>query len=176
MGIIYTIVFSAILFKILTSRRQISFGPALRDSPGSAVSFAIGVIIVWPVMALLAYHLRVSHTCAAFKSWNNGVDPSCFFKLMFLGSTTIEQVSHAQNPSPCVLHDLVLNSLLTARFENRNPATLSPSTRSKRPHPMSFPTVRTSSTSFTRHVDLKRLVGWMRVGMSGWMRDRSIQG
>jgi len=44
----------------MTSRRNISFGAALRDSPGSAVSFAIGAVIVWPVMALLAYHLRVS--------------------------------------------------------------------------------------------------------------------
>ncbi len=56
---IYTVVFSALHFSILCSREKISFRQALSRSPASAVSFALGVILVFPVMALLGYHLRV---------------------------------------------------------------------------------------------------------------------
>ncbi len=56
---IYTVVFAALHYAILCSREGISFRQALARSPESAVSFAIGVVVVWPMMALLGYHLRV---------------------------------------------------------------------------------------------------------------------
>lgn len=59
LAIIYLVVFSALHYSILCSREGISFKQALAMSPESAVSFAIGVVVVWPVMALLGYHLRV---------------------------------------------------------------------------------------------------------------------
>ena len=91
---IYTVVFSAIHYRIITSRRNISFGAALRDSPGSAVSFAIGVVFVWPVMALLAYHLRASSS-GRVRVPTMGVllIDIASMQLMFLNSTTIEQAS-----------------------------------------------------------------------------------
>jgi hypothetical protein len=60
LAIIYTVVFSALHFSIMCSRENISFRESLKRSPESAVSFGIGVLVVWPVMALMGYHLRVS--------------------------------------------------------------------------------------------------------------------
>jgi hypothetical protein len=55
----YIIVTCALHLYFLTVRRKINFREALEQGPGSAVAFAISVIVLWPVLALLSYHLRV---------------------------------------------------------------------------------------------------------------------
>jgi hypothetical protein len=46
---------------MLTSEKRVkNFSHALGKGPGSAVAFCLAVIVVWPVGALLAYHVRVS--------------------------------------------------------------------------------------------------------------------
>lgn len=60
LGLIYTVVFSALHFSIICSREGISFRTALALNAGSAVSFALGVVLIWPVLFLTGYHLRVS--------------------------------------------------------------------------------------------------------------------
>ncbi|WVW83945.1 hypothetical protein I302_105968 [Kwoniella bestiolae CBS 10118] len=56
---IYIIVFSAIHFSMLCHHDNISFGKALSESPGAAVSFLLGVLLILPIMFLLWYHLRL---------------------------------------------------------------------------------------------------------------------
>lgn len=43
----------------LTVRSKINFREALKQGAGSAVGFSISVVVIWPVLALLTYHLRV---------------------------------------------------------------------------------------------------------------------
>ncbi|WVQ67615.1 uncharacterized protein L199_005818 [Kwoniella botswanensis] len=56
---IYIIVFSALHFSLLCHHDHISFSKALSESPGAAVSFLLGVILILPIMFLLWYHLRL---------------------------------------------------------------------------------------------------------------------
>ncbi|KAL1407018.1 Eukaryotic peptide chain release factor GTP-binding subunit [Vanrija albida] len=56
---IYVVVFSAIHFSLLCHHDHVSFGRALRDSPGAAVSFLLGLLTLAPVMFLLWYHIRL---------------------------------------------------------------------------------------------------------------------
>ncbi|OCF43186.1 hypothetical protein I317_03031 [Kwoniella heveanensis CBS 569] len=56
---IYIVVFSALHFSLLCHHDNISFSHALGDSPGAAVSFILGVIVLLPVSFLLWYHLRL---------------------------------------------------------------------------------------------------------------------
>ncbi|WVQ99474.1 hypothetical protein IAU59_006609 [Kwoniella sp. CBS 9459] len=56
---IYMIVFSALHFSLLCHHDHISFGRALGESPGAAVSFILGVLVLLPVSFLLWYHLRL---------------------------------------------------------------------------------------------------------------------
>jgi palmitoyltransferase ZDHHC9/14/18 len=44
---------------MLTRERRISLGHALGEGAGSAVAFCLAVTVIWPVGALLAYHMRV---------------------------------------------------------------------------------------------------------------------
>jgi palmitoyltransferase ZDHHC9/14/18 len=53
------IISSAIHIWLLTRRDGLDFSEALRRGAGSAVAFCIAVIVVWPVTALLFYHVRV---------------------------------------------------------------------------------------------------------------------
>jgi palmitoyltransferase ZDHHC9/14/18 len=46
---------------MLTSEKRVeNFSHALGKGAGSAVAFCLAVTVVWPVGALLAYHMRVS--------------------------------------------------------------------------------------------------------------------
>lgn len=45
---------------LMSERRVKNFSHALGKGAGSAVAFCLAVIVVWPVGALLAYHVRVS--------------------------------------------------------------------------------------------------------------------
>ena len=54
------IVTAALHLWFLTQDEHVSFRVALRHGAGSAVAFAMGVVLVWPVAALFSYHVRVS--------------------------------------------------------------------------------------------------------------------
>ncbi|WWD17270.1 hypothetical protein CI109_101710 [Kwoniella shandongensis] len=56
---IYTVVFSAVHFSLLCHHDHISFRRALQDSPGAAVSFLLGLLVLGPVLFLLSYHTRL---------------------------------------------------------------------------------------------------------------------
>ncbi|WWC89296.1 uncharacterized protein L201_004217 [Kwoniella dendrophila CBS 6074] len=56
---IYIIVFSAIHFSLLCHHDHISFGKALSESPGAAVSFLLGVFLTFPILFLSWYHCRL---------------------------------------------------------------------------------------------------------------------
>lgn len=56
---IYIIVTCGLHLYILTVRQKVSFQEALEQGPGSAVAFSISVVVIWPVLALLSYHLRL---------------------------------------------------------------------------------------------------------------------
>jgi hypothetical protein len=67
---------SALHLYLLTRREHISFGRALGKGAGSAVAFSMSVCVIWPVVALLTYHMR----------------------LLLFNITTIEQVSYTIYP------------------------------------------------------------------------------
>jgi palmitoyltransferase ZDHHC9/14/18 len=47
---------------MLTGEKHIKdFGQALGKGAGSAVAFCLAATVIWPVGALLAYHMRVSN-------------------------------------------------------------------------------------------------------------------
>jgi palmitoyltransferase ZDHHC9/14/18 len=56
---VYIIVTSALHLYFLTVRQKINFREALEHGAGSAVAFSISIVVLWPVLALLSYHLRV---------------------------------------------------------------------------------------------------------------------
>jgi palmitoyltransferase ZDHHC9/14/18 len=58
-GTIYIVVFSAVHFSMICHHEHVSFGHALRDSPGAAVSFLLGVLVLPPVAFMLYYHVRL---------------------------------------------------------------------------------------------------------------------
>ncbi|KAG2158462.1 DHHC palmitoyltransferase-domain-containing protein, partial [Suillus bovinus] len=61
---------SALHLYLLTRRDDIEFSSALREGAGSAVAFSLAITVIWPVTALLVYHMR----------------------LLLLNITTIEQI------------------------------------------------------------------------------------
>lgn len=61
---------SATHIYLLTRRDDISFGRALGKGAGSAVAFSLAMLVIWPITALMVYHMR----------------------LLLLNVTTIEQV------------------------------------------------------------------------------------
>ena len=56
---VYIIVTCALHLYFLTVRHNIGFHKALDQGAGSAVAFSMSIIVIWPVFALLSYHLRV---------------------------------------------------------------------------------------------------------------------
>ncbi|WRT66402.1 uncharacterized protein IL334_003358 [Kwoniella shivajii] len=56
---IYIIIFSALHFSLLCHHDHVSFGKALSESPGAAVSFLLGVLLTVPILFLLWYHIRL---------------------------------------------------------------------------------------------------------------------
>ncbi|KAF9532209.1 DHHC palmitoyltransferase-domain-containing protein [Crepidotus variabilis] len=79
LSLILIIVTSALHLYFLTSRDHLSFKQALsnRQGTGSAVAFGLSVSVVWPVAALLTYHMR----------------------LLLLNTTTIEQIRNQAHKS-----------------------------------------------------------------------------
>ncbi|KAH7889629.1 DHHC palmitoyltransferase-domain-containing protein [Phlebopus sp. FC_14] len=61
---------SAIHLYLATRKDRVDFGGSLRHGIGSAVAFSLSILVIWPVTALLAYHVR----------------------LLLLNITTIEQI------------------------------------------------------------------------------------
>lgn len=68
---------SALHLYLLTRRDGIKFSSALREGAGSAVAFSLAITVVWPVTALLVYHMR----------------------LLLLNITTIEQIRNQAHKS-----------------------------------------------------------------------------
>lgn len=56
---IYIVIFSAIHFLLICRHEGVSFGQALQDSPGAAVSFLLGLMLLPAMLFLLGYHIRV---------------------------------------------------------------------------------------------------------------------
>lgn len=56
---IYIVVFSALHFSMLCHHDNINFVTALKQSPGAAVSFLLGVLVLPPILFLLYYHVRL---------------------------------------------------------------------------------------------------------------------
>ncbi|KAK8864432.1 hypothetical protein IAR55_001680 [Kwoniella newhampshirensis] len=56
---IYIVIFSAVHFSLLCHHDHVSFGKALQNSPGAAVSFLLGIFLIGPVLFLLSYHIRL---------------------------------------------------------------------------------------------------------------------
>lgn len=81
---------SAFHIYLLIRRDGITFSSALRKAPGSAVAFALAIIVIWPVTALLVYHMRVS--CKRFLTYVVVRSPKHMTQLLLLNITTIEQV------------------------------------------------------------------------------------
>jgi len=67
---IYIVVFSAVHFSLICHHQHVPFSQAIKDSPGAALSFLVGVLILPAMIFLLVYHLR----------------------LMFFNLTTVEQI------------------------------------------------------------------------------------
>ncbi|KAH9048147.1 DHHC palmitoyltransferase-domain-containing protein [Lactarius hengduanensis] len=71
------IVTSALHVSILTREDQIDLGHALGKGAGSATAFCLAITVIWPVGALLLYHVR----------------------LLYLNVTTIEQIRNSAQKS-----------------------------------------------------------------------------
>lgn len=57
---------------MLTSEKRVAnFSHALGRGAGSAVAFCLAVTVIWPVGALLAYHMRVSDLFSSCRSTRN---------------------------------------------------------------------------------------------------------
>jgi len=67
------IVTSALHLSMLTREDHIDFAHALGKGAGSATAFCLGITVIWPVGALLMYHVR----------------------LLYLNVTTIEQIRNS---------------------------------------------------------------------------------
>ena len=79
---------SAIHIYLLTQLDQVDFREALHLGVGSAVAFSLSMLVVWPVTALLAYHMRVG--IIVFLAWDDPLTDAT--QLLLLNITTIEQV------------------------------------------------------------------------------------
>jgi len=75
--VVLVICTAALHLYFLTQDEHIDFHHALNKGAGSAVVFVIGIIVIWPVSALLAYHMR----------------------LLLLNVTTIEQIRNQAHKS-----------------------------------------------------------------------------
>ncbi|TFY77651.1 hypothetical protein EWM64_g6362 [Hericium alpestre] len=71
------IVTSALHIYLVTRRDHVDFSHALNEAAGSAVVFSLSIVVVWPVAALLSYHMR----------------------LLILNVTTIEQIRNQAHKS-----------------------------------------------------------------------------
>src|SRR5436853_6084341 len=51
---------SALHLYLLTKQSGVGFRQALGKGAGSAVAFCMSICVIWPVAALMSYHMRVS--------------------------------------------------------------------------------------------------------------------
>ena len=82
------IVTAALNLFILTRREHVSFRTALSNAPGSAVVFSLGIVVIWPLLALMGFHVRVGHSRSTLLLLLMTVST----QLLLLNITTIEQV------------------------------------------------------------------------------------
>ena len=57
---------SALHLYLLTRREEINFRHALGKGAGSAVAFCMSICVIWPVAALMSYHMRVSEVLVLY--------------------------------------------------------------------------------------------------------------
>lgn len=79
---------SAIHLYLVTQTDRVDFRDALNRGAGSAFAFSLSILVVWPVTALLAYHMRVG--IEALVDWDDSLTDVT--QLLLLNITTIEQV------------------------------------------------------------------------------------
>jgi len=72
---IYIIVTCALHIYFLTVGRNVNLREALKQGAGSAVGFSMSVVVIWPVLALLSYHLRVCRDYILGSLLNHDADP-----------------------------------------------------------------------------------------------------
>ena len=58
----------------ISAHRQASFRKALRENIGAAVAFCMALIVIWPILALLTYHMRVRDTTSPSIEGNDMTD------------------------------------------------------------------------------------------------------
>ncbi|KAF8621514.1 hypothetical protein AX15_007743 [Amanita polypyramis BW_CC] len=87
---------SALHLYLLTVQDLISFRHALDKAPGSAVAFSMAICVIWPVAALLTYHVRVRRVNLPLSHDTNFDSMTCalFFFLFAPG-----MVTHGDNSS-----------------------------------------------------------------------------
>ena len=76
MTLILVICTTALHLVLLSHKAHMSFRHAIATSQGvgSAIAFCLSIILIWPVSALLSYHLRVSRSQCAPASSNEVTD------------------------------------------------------------------------------------------------------
>lgn len=76
MTLILVICTTALHLVLLSHKSHMSFRHAIATSQGvgSAIAFCLSIILIWPVSALLSYHLRVSRSQCAPASSNEVTD------------------------------------------------------------------------------------------------------
>ncbi|KZT35075.1 hypothetical protein SISSUDRAFT_1051964 [Sistotremastrum suecicum HHB10207 ss-3] len=57
--LVMVIITSALHIHFLVSDDGFDFDQALRHGAGSAVGFCLGIVVIWPVLALMSYHVRL---------------------------------------------------------------------------------------------------------------------
>ena len=93
------IITSALHLYFYNGQEQHSFRKTL-SSPmgiGSALAFALSVIVIWPIGALLSYHMRVS--CVISLQLMPWTILFPFYQLLLLNVTTIEQIRNQAHKS-----------------------------------------------------------------------------
>ena len=90
---ILVITTTALHLYLVAHNSHLGFRHAIATSQGigSAIAFSISILVIWPVIALLSYHLRVSLHLATQMPFC--ADDCWIVQLLLLNVTTIEQVS-----------------------------------------------------------------------------------
>ena len=76
--LILIIITAALHLFFLTRDEHMGFAHALRKGAGSVVVFLMSIAVIWPVAALLSYHMRVSSDSLSF-SGHNFEEDMCYF-------------------------------------------------------------------------------------------------
>jgi hypothetical protein len=101
--LILMIITAALHLWYLTVWQAYTFKEALAHGPGSAVAFALAIVVICPVGALLSYHLRVS--AYFYRSHSSSSLSSLRFRI--LPSPSLVVVSDDLNLMSCGTSNLI---------------------------------------------------------------------